>query len=231
MIGTSFNCENGTATITGTIPDLCGATLTAITQPTHCNVTTDTSYSRILDWVKERTETMSSINGEKNIVTFNGKQVTVKSPYSLIENVVMPDIINVRAIEQNGEMKAVIVYFADGTSQKAAISGGDTFDLEHGISICLTKKLLNMKCNEHGSSVYNKLVRHGMKVYKNEQMKAEKERIDKEAANKKKKKMEMKKAAKRQKRKDAEREYLVGIQTEAYLRAMQELNASKTVAE
>lgn len=165
-------------------------------------------------------------NGAKNIVKFVGGKVMVARPNSLNGVCVMPEIVDVRTIENNGEVKVVVVSFADGTSEKAVLSANDTYSLEYGISICVTKRLLSGKCYGHGNSVYNKIVRHGLKVYENAQKKAAKNAEEAERVKTKMAKLAQKKAAKRAKREAAEREYLIGIQAEAYARAMRELNAS-----
>lgn len=176
-------------------------------------------------------KTTGFVNGVKNVVEFVGGKVVVTYPNSLNSVCVMPEIVNVHTIENNGEVKVVVVSFADGTSEKAVLSADDTFSLEYGISICVTKRLLSGKCDGHGNSVYNKIVRHGLKVYENAQKKAEKDAEEAERIKTKMTKLAQKKAAKRAKREAAEREYLIGIQAEAYVRAMRELNASTNVAE
>lgn len=165
-------------------------------------------------------------NGAKNVVKFVDGKVVVSHPNSLNGICVMPEIADVHTIENNGEVRVVVVSFADGTSEKAVLSTDDTYSLEYGISICVTKRLLSGKCDGHGNSVYNKIVRHGLKVYENAQKKAVKEAEEAERIKTKMAKLAQKKAAKRAKREAAEREYLIGIQAEAYARAMRELNAS-----
>lgn len=72
----------------------------------------------------------------------------------------MSDIVDVKVIEE----KAIIVSFADGTNEKATLDKEDKFNLEQGISICITKKLLEEKCR-NGSNLYNKIVKRAEKVY------------------------------------------------------------------
>ena len=166
------------------------------------------------------------VNGAKNMVNFVGGKVVVAHSNSLNGVCVMPEIVDVRTIENNGEVKVIIVSFEDGTSEKAVLSEDDTYSLEYGISICITKRLLSDKCDGHGNSVYNKIVRHGLKVYENAQIRAVKDAQEAEQIKTKMAKLAQKKAAKKAKREAAEREYLIKIQTEAYVRAMRELNAS-----
>lgn len=140
-------------------------------------------------------------------------------------NVLMPDIVDVSIVEANGVKKVVFVKFSDGTVQKAVLSDDDTFSLEQGISICVTKKLFDMKAG-NGSSLYNKVISRGLKVYSNTQKEKAKQIAD--AAEKKAKvdKAVAKKRAKRLKREAAAREAQIEIQKEAYLRAMRENNST-----
>ena len=68
-------------------------------------------------------------------------------------------------------VKIVCVDFADGTTEKAVLSEGDTFSLEQGVSICITKKLLSEK-SLSGNSLYNKIIQKALKIYDNKQKEA-----------------------------------------------------------
>lgn len=158
----------------------------------------------------------------KNFVVDNGYDLFVISYENIGEVVrrrIMPSIASVSVIKD----VVVIVEFFDGTSEKSTLSASDTFSLEQGISICVTKKLLSMLCNGHGSSIYNKIIKRGVKVF-NEMQKIESERVvAEENAKKKKIKEAERRKAKKQKRDYDERERLIEIQKEAYLRAMEEI--------
>ena len=137
--------------------------------------------------------------------------------FDIVTDAVIPEIEDVQSIND----KVVIVKFADGTSEKAVLSENDTFSLEQGVSICITKKILNKVLKgASGTSAYNKLVDYGLKVYDKKQ-KEIKEAI---AAKKAEKDAEQKKIdrirKKRAKRKAKLREEQIAIQTEAYRRAM-----------
>lgn len=55
--------------------------------------------------------------------------------------------------------------FKDGTTQKAVLHDEDTFDLEVGIGICITKHLLEKKaCGKSGTYLYNKAIKHALKT-------------------------------------------------------------------
>lgn len=137
--------------------------------------------------------------------------------FSVVTDAVIPEIEDVQSIND----KVVIVKFADGTSEKAVLSENDTFSLEQGVSICITKKILNKVLKgASGTSAYNKLVDYGLKVYDKKQ-KEIKEAI---AAKKAEKEAEQRKIdrirKKRAKHKAKLREEQIQIQAEAYRRAM-----------
>ncbi len=123
--------------------------------------------------------------------------------------------------------RVIMVKFSDGTTEKAVLDESDTFSVEQGIAICLTKKLLSTLTRGNGGSVYNKLVEYGVKTY--EAIEAHKAEVAKEKAEKAAKvKRDAEKAQRKKERKAAEqREADIEIQKEAYLRAMRELNADK----
>lgn len=123
--------------------------------------------------------------------------------------------------------RVIMVKFSDGTTEKAVLDESDTFSVEQGIAICLTKKLLSTLTRGNGGSVYNKLVEYGVKTY--EAIEAHKAEVAKEKTEKiAKAKRDAEKAQRKKERKAAEqREADIEIQKEAYLRAMRELNADK----
>lgn len=90
----------------------------------------------------------------------------------------MPEFSDVRIIrDKEGYSIGVGIDFADGTKQKAICMPDDTFSLEHGITICLFKKMLTCGCRideQYVTGVYNKLVKHAIKVREN-RLKAEEE--------------------------------------------------------
>lgn len=134
-----------------------------------------------------------------------------KDGYYQSKKVLMPDIVNVR-IAGN----AVFVTFADGSFTKAVLDKEDgPFNLEQGVSICLTKKLLG----ENGSSIYNKLIQKALKVKKDKEIEAEK--AAKKAEEEKRKIAKDK--AKREKRKAKKREETIEMHREACIRAMRDL--------
>lgn len=109
--------------------------------------------------------------------------------------------------------KVVEVTFVDGDKQKAVCQEPDVFSLEQAISICLTKHMLG------GTGAYNKAVKNGVKVYKENQkemcrIKAEEELLAKRRA---------KRAEYMKRRANRRREEQIEIQKEAYIRALREV--------
>ena len=103
---------------------------------------------------------------------------------------------------------ATIVTFENGSIQTAYCDEGDEFNLEVGISICVTRELMKRLYGISGmTNAYNKLIRQGMKVYKNhckfkdtlKKKKAEAEAIEKNRKIKEQKRRE-KRAAKKKER-------------------------------
>jgi hypothetical protein len=137
---------------------------------------------------------------------------------------IMPNILDVQVYND----KCVEVLFTDGTTERATVCGGDTYSLEQGISICITKKLISMKCDSEGSAIYNKIIKNALRVYKDNRNKEEMAQREIERIEAKIEKLKAKSAAKRAKRLQAQREEQIEIQKEAYLRAMREFNDKKT---
>ena len=86
-----------------------------------------------------------------------------------------------------------------------------------------------METNGNGSSAYNKLINHCLKVYENNRKAEEKAKADEQAAKEKEKKAADKARAKRIKKANKNREREIEIQKEAYLRAMREFGGNPAV--
>lgn len=161
---------------------------------------------------KTRTRMYETLTGV-HILTQDGKVKTV-----------MPAIVKVKPINN----RVVIVEFADGTQEKAVLAKEDTFSLEQGISICITKKLLsNIVGSGNGSSVYNKLIDYALKKYEDdivyEKELAEIEAKEKQVAEKK----ERKKQAKEKKQQDKYRQDYIDVICEAVIKAMSAAESKK----
>lgn len=169
----------------------------------------------------------------KNYVEFKNGHVCVKNvtddqAATFDYGAIMPDILDVEEIGNDGSVKVVRVTFFDCTSEKAVLSANDHYSLEDGISICIAKKLLSDRTGGHGTAVYNKVIDHAVKVM-NENKAADKKFYEEQAAKKEKaKKVAAKKAAKRAKRENEEREAALNFYAEAYARAMRIYNEGLT---
>lgn len=63
---------------------------------------------------------------------------------------------------------ATIVTFENGSIQTAYCDENDEFNLEVGVSICVTRELMKRLYGiKDDTSAYNKIIRHGTKTYKN----------------------------------------------------------------
>lgn len=142
---------------------------------------------------KKVTETKKQPRMFYNVLPYSNKFKIIKYGESVKNSVyIMPEISDVRHIINKDEVIGVEIKFADNTKQKAICSPNDTFNLEQGITICLFKKILenglvavNSLCKGRGTSIYNKLVNHALKVMER-RIKAE-EKAKKEEAEKKEK--------------------------------------------
>ena len=102
---------------------------------------------------------------------------------------------------------ATIVTFENGSIQTAYCDKNDEFNLEAGISICITRELMKRLYGISGmTNAYNKLIRQGTKVYKNsckykdylEKKKVEAEAIEKNRKIKEQKRRERRAAKKKE---------------------------------
>lgn len=141
----------------------------------------------------------------------------------------MADIVNVSIIENGGKKKIVVVAFSDGSTQKAVLCDNDEFSLEQGISVCVAKHLLDHGTG-HGSSLYNKVVDRGLKVYKN-RIKAEETKAREAAEEKVRRERKLaKKREKSDKRAAAKREDQISILSAAIQRAFSNINGTSDEA-
>lgn len=132
------------------------------------------------------------------------------------------DIVDLNVIVPN---KVIEVIFEDGTKEKAVCQDPDTFTMWQAISTCVAKKAMG------GSSKYNNAIRKGLKIYEEKlaneaAAKAEEERINKKRAKRMayKARRAERLAQEETARLQAEREEMIEIQKEAYIRAMREIN-------
>lgn len=159
----------------------------------------------------------------KKYSSYNIKDVKIE--YKTIKHV----NVNNKERDENGNYKVtttyldmpekVIVTFKDGSVYEAVCDKDDTFNIEVGISICLTKKLLadivSSDSNINPTKVYNDIIKGGLKKYK--------EHIAKEEEAEKKEEMAKIKAAAKQRRRlhkaEKKKEREINILAEAIRRA------------
>lgn len=135
----------------------------------------------------------------------------------------IPRIVDVQIIKE----RVVVIYFADGTEEKAILSEDDSFSFEQGISICLMKKMFSLSSRRNqGSSMYNKLINYAKKVYRDNREADSKAELAAKNDAEKIEKLKAKAKARKAKRLAAQREEQIEIQKEAYLRAMKEFKES-----
>lgn len=133
---------------------------------------------------------------------------------------IIPEVTDVEVINNC----VTILTFADGTKEKAVTDKQDVFNLEQGISICLTKKLLSKLTFGNGNSTYNKLIKSTLKKYAAKQDAIEKQKKIEEQKKRKYAKI----AAKKAKRKEKQKEARINEQAEAYRRALQSISTSNS---
>lgn len=122
----------------------------------------------------------------------------------------VPEIVDVKTIND----KVVIVTFIDGTQTKAVCDKDDVFNLEVGIGICITKRLMSND-EQTGNSMFNKTIRNALKVMKrNEQI----EKIRKEFEEEE-KRIEAKIQRKKEKRAEKRRQKKIQMMADAILLA------------
>lgn len=133
---------------------------------------------------------------------------------------IIPQIKEIKTINN----RVVIIKFTDGTQEKAVLDSSDTFSIEQGVAICITKKILSKLTYGNGSSAYNKLIDYAMKIYNQQEIdktKAEAEKTKTEQQENKREEKRKKRIAKTQERERAE---YIDILSEAIAKAMQSMN-------
>jgi hypothetical protein len=128
----------------------------------------------------------------------------------IVYTIEVPKIIDVKVIND----KVVIVTFIDGTQTKAVCDKDDTFNLEVGIGICITKRLMSND-EQTGNSMFNKSIKDALKVMKrNEQLEQARKEFEEE-----KKRIEAKIQRKKEKRAEKRRQKKIQMMADAILLA------------
>lgn len=159
----------------------------------------------------------------KTVMNVSNNEIRLVVPGKRENCYILPAIKDIQIIQD----KVVVVLFEDGTKEKAVLDSEDTFSLEQGVSICITKKLLSDKTDGNGSSAYNKIITHCCKLYENNRKAEEKAKAEQQAAKEKEQRAIEKAKRKRIKKANKMREREIEIQKEAYLRAMREFNSAQ----
>lgn len=190
-----------------------------------------TTTSSVLDQYKQKKDdgiqpdtktVMRSENGRLYVKRYSGS-VAIGDSY------IMPDIVDVHVYCGDfNQFRAIKVDFADKTTTKAVLSEDDEgFDsIEQGITICVAKKLVDMRMSGAGQSVLNKIVKRGEKVLSQRENEREAEKEEEAMAKARAEKIAKKRRERQVKRAKAEREEKINIRKEAYVRAMRELYPS-----
>lgn len=133
-----------------------------------------------------------------------------------LNKLVVSQIKDWKVIPSENNPRGIVMYFMDGTSERVVTHGGDKFDLDVGIQMCLFKKMLSDKTYGNGSSVMNKLVLHAKKVKMNNERFLEKNAA--EEAERKRVRANL--IEKKQRRAARRKKEQVEMMAEAYRKAM-----------
>lgn len=179
----------------------------------------------------------SDLSGLRGLSAFKTSDVIIKvglnSYWNIGENVTLVLIKAKEKVKKENEMiikdfeisksgNGITVYFIDGTYKKSYAVAPDEFDIKKALYICLAKKYSHeYKCDDievlaKFFSMTKKYIREVERVFAEYE---KKEEVKKIIANRKAKKIRYK-----ANKKAREREELIEIQKEAYLRAMREAN-------
>lgn len=210
MIMNTF--ENFVRDITTTTGNLNGITFTSNTAYSPNTTTTNSAYPCFIDSIEYIIDTINNNINNKNNLNNNKTNVRVKDNWirnfnkNGVSFAIIPDIKDVKVIKNDVNAKpVVIVLFKDGTEEKAVLADKDTFCLETGIGICITKKLLSMKNNGNGgSALYNKIVDRAVKVMNRNKEAKMKEQIEKDNEESRYKKLVEKKKRRNERRRQKE---------------------------
>lgn len=114
---------------------------------------------------------MSKLDCANGIININGYDISLGGLAELLD--MISGLVDTEIVDVIVDGGDVTCTFADGEKQTAHCHPEDEkrWSLETGISVCLGKYLMG------GSSAYNRIVRHGQKIFK-DKIKAEAKRID-----------------------------------------------------
>lgn len=166
------------------------------------------SYINNESYIKFINELVDELNKKEEKKMIKIADVDVKYETKVIVDKTKRDENGNYLVSKKEVPVATIVYFENGSTQTAYCDENDEFNLEVGISICVTRELMKRLYGISGeTNVYNKVIRQGMKAYKThckfkeatKKYYAEKEAIEKNKKIKEQKRRE-KRAAKKKER-------------------------------
>lgn len=166
--------------------------------------------------------------GNEEVITFGFNSTNFGKMTKFYNTVpLMPEVEDITI--DSSAPTTIRVKFKDGTEETAILADGDTFNLENGINICLIKRLFSSVSDGHGSALYNKLYRLGVKEYKRIQKEKDEkrrefnERIEIKNRRILKKNRKKREKVERQRKKNAEREENIDYLVDAIKTLMKEL--------
>lgn len=175
------------------------------------------SFGNMSDGVTESTKTVLKERGGRYFVDkYNNG--TVASSRSVMPTIVDEQIYK----DDDGNPRAIRMFFSDNTETCVVLQDGDTYNFEHALSICITKKILDMITGGYGHQTYNKLVRKAKKVYNDNRAKEYAAQKQIEAEKLKFEKIEAKKRKRDERLEQEAREYDINVMKEAIIRALNE---------
>ena len=139
--------------------------------------------------------------------------------------VVLPSIVDVKVIDNI----VLIVTFADGTEEKAVTHKNDTFNIEQGISVCIAKKLLSKYSFGNTAAVYNKVIKHCVKVNKKNRDAEAKEKVKAAEEKARAKRHYDKIVAKKKRKAEAKRRQNIEDMKQAFVAAAEEIDRRASV--
>ena len=157
-----LDCENGKL-ITSFTPVECTLTATDTTYPIiDCSFPLYGYGSNYEGYIKFE---LNDKKKEDNMIKI--KDVDVKYEKKVFVDETKRDGNGNYLVTKKEVPVATIVYFENGSTQTAYCDENDEFNLEVGISICVTRELMKRLYGISGeTNVYNKIIRQGMKAYK-----------------------------------------------------------------
>jgi len=188
------------------------------------NLLTSFSTTDMITTITDMTATTSTIKTEKEEKMIKIIDVDVDYEKKTFVDKTQRDKNGNYMVTKKEVPVATIVTFENGSTQVAVCDDNDEFNLEVGISICVTRELMDRLYGSSNGAGYNKIIRNGMKIYNHNRKLAEKAKkwfAEQEAIKENRKIKEQKR---REKRAAKKREREIEILAEAIRRANADSN-------